>query len=329
MGSGGRFRVADYTRFRPILPPWRARMAGFGSPLGAEKMLKSMTAFAREQQSSESGEVVWEIKSVNHRYLEPGFRLPDEFRQLEPELRARLGRQLSRGKLDIGLRYRLSPRLQGEIRLNDEMVRTLRDLEREVLNIVHDGQSLAVIDILRWPGVIDEDSRDFTPLRVLALEAFDAALEQLMQNRRREGEALLGMIASRLKEVRAIVDAVQHRRPQVLQAMRDKWTRQLEDKLEQWSSSADSGRLEQELLLLAQKIDVEEELDRLLAHVEEVEQVLQRDEPVGRRLDFLMQELNREANTLSSKSQDAETTRLAVDLKVLIEQMREQVQNIE
>ncbi len=292
-------------------------------------MLKSMTAFAREQQSNEFGEITWEIKSVNHRYLEPGFRLPDEFRQIEPELRARLGRRVSRGKLDIGLRYRLSPRLQGEIRLNSDLVRALRDLEREVLNIVHDGQSLSVSDILRWPGAIDEDARDFTPLRALALDAFDAALEQLLQNREREGEALRGMIASRIEELRRIVQQVHQRRPRVLAAMREKWVAQLEDKLSQWSASADPARLEQELVLLAQKLDVEEELDRLIAHADEVEQVLSRDEPVGRRLDFLMQELNREANTLSSKSQDAETTRLAVDLKVLIEQMREQVQNIE
>jgi uncharacterized protein (TIGR00255 family) len=292
-------------------------------------MLKSMTAFAREQQENDFGEIVWEIKSVNHRYLEPVFRLPDEFRQLEPELRARLGRRVSRGKLDIGLRYKLSPRLQGEIRLNTDLVRVLRDLERDILNIVHDGQSLSVADILRWPGAIDEDARDFTPLRTLALEAFDAALEQLIDNRQREGQALQEMIASRLQRVAGIVREVQQRRPQVLSAMREKWTAQLEDKLQQWSASADSGRLEQELVMLAQKIDVEEELDRLLAHVDEVRQVLERDEPVGRRLDFLMQELNREANTLSSKSQDAETTRLAVDLKVLIEQMREQVQNIE
>jgi len=296
---------------------------------GHTEMLKSMTAFAREQQENDFGEIVWEIKSVNHRYLEPVFRLPDEFRQLEPELRARLGRQVSRGKLDIGLRYKLSPRLQGEIRLNTDLVRVLRDLERDILNIVHDGQSLSVADILRWPGAIDEDARDFTPLRELALEAFDAALEQLVDNRLREGQALHEMIASRLQRVAGIVREVQQRRPQVLSAMREKWTAQLEDKLQQWSASADGNRLEQELVMLAQKIDVEEELDRLLAHVDEVGQVLDRDEPVGRRLDFLMQELNREANTLSSKSQDAETTRLAVDLKVLIEQMREQVQNIE
>ncbi len=292
-------------------------------------MLKSMTAFAREQRGNEQGEVVWEIKSVNHRYLEPGFRLPEEFRQLEPELRNRIGARIHRGKLEIGLRYKLSPRLQSRVPLNEEVVRGLRDVEREILNIVHDGQSLSVADILRWPGAIDETAMDFAPLRELALEAFGAALEQLVQNREREGAALREMIVSRLAQLRDIVGEVQQRRPQVLQAMREKWSAQLEEKLQQWSASADSGRLEQELVLLAQKLDVEEELDRLLAHADEVGQVLDRDEAVGRRLDFLMQELNREANTLSSKSQDAETTRLAVDLKVLIEQMREQVQNIE
>ena len=292
-------------------------------------MLKSMTAFAREQRGNPQGEVVWEIRSVNHRYLEPVFRLPEEFRQLEPELRKRIGAAIRRGKLDIGLRYKLDPRLQSRIPLNQEVVRGLRDVEREILNIVHDGESLSVADILRWPGAVDETAMDFAPLRELALEAFDAALQQLLQNREREGAALEDMIAGRLAQLREIVHEVQQRRPQVLQAMREKWSAQLEDKLRQWSASADSSRLEQELVLLAQKLDVEEELDRLLAHADEVAQVLDRDEAVGRRLDFLMQELNREANTLSSKSQDAETTRLAVELKVLIEQMREQVQNIE
>ncbi|MBC8478450.1 YicC family protein [bacterium] len=292
-------------------------------------MLKSMTAFARVQQSNDSGEIVWEIKSVNHRYLESGFKLPEDFRSLEPEVRRRIAQHIQRGKLDIGLRYKLNKSVQTSVQLNVDLVKNLRKVEREVLAIVHEGHSLSVADILRWPGVVDEADKDFRPLQELALQGLTEALEQLVDSREREGAALYEMIASRCRQLSDIVDRVQQRRPEVLDAMRQKWTAQLEDKLANWTELADSGRLEQELVVLAQKIDVEEELDRLKAHVQEVEQVLDRDEAVGRRLDFLMQELNREANTLSSKSQDTETTRLAVDLKVLIEQMREQVQNIE
>ncbi len=292
-------------------------------------MIKSMTAFSRVQQSNDSGEIVWELKSVNHRYLEPGFKLPDDFKQIEPAIRQKLGQSLKRGKLDISLRYRLSTQDATNINLNEELVKQLRQVEQDVLKIVHEGHSLSVADILRWPGVVDESARDFSPLHELAVSSFDEALQQLVANREREGQALHEMIATRCQQISDIVRQVQQRRPQMLEAMRQKWTNQLDEKLAQWSETADAGRLEQELVILAQKIDVEEELDRLLAHIAEVESVLQRDEAVGRRLDFLMQELNREANTLSSKSQDSETTRLAVDIKVFIEQMREQVQNIE
>ncbi len=292
-------------------------------------MIKSMTAFSRVQQSNDSGEIVWELKSVNHRYLEPGFKLPDDFKQIEPAIRQKLGQSLKRGKLDISLRYRLSTQDATNINLNEELVKQLRQVEQAVLKIVHEGHSLSVADILRWPGVVDESARDFSPLHELAVNSFDEALQQLVANREREGQALHEMIATRCQQISDIVRQVQQRRPQMLEAMRQKWTNQLDEKLAQWSETADTGRLEQELVILAQKIDVEEELDRLLAHIAEVESVLQRDEAVGRRLDFLMQELNREANTLSSKSQDTETTRLAVDIKVLIEQIREQVQNIE
>lgn len=292
-------------------------------------MLKSMTAFSRVQQSSDAGDIVWEIKSVNHRYLEPSFKLPDEFRQLEPEIRQQLGQYLKRGKLDINLRYKLNRNAPSAIQLNEDLVKNLRSVEQQVLKIVHEGHSLSVSDILRWPGVVEESDLDFKPLQELAMSTLQQTLQQLVDNREREGQALFEMIDSRCQQVREIVQQVQQRRPQVVEAIRQKWVTQLQDKLGQWSESADQGRLEQELTLLVQKIDVEEELDRLLTHVSEVQQVLQRDEAIGRRLDFLMQELNREANTLSSKSQDSETTRLAVDLKVLIEQMREQVQNIE
>jgi uncharacterized protein (TIGR00255 family) len=288
-----------------------------------------MTAFARLQQSSDAGSITWELRSVNHRYLEPGIKLPDEFRQLEPEIRKLLGKYLTRGKIDLSLRYKVDDKQLGKIALNESIVRNLREVEQQVLNIVHEGSKLSVSNILEWPGVISEGERDFSALHQLSLTCLEASLQQLQQSRESEGAALEELIRGRCQQVSDIVVEVRKHRPEVLAAMREKWTAALDEKLQQWRESANENRLEQELVMLAQKLDVEEELDRLDTHVAEVLNVLDRDEAVGRRLDFLMQELNREANTLGSKSQDGLTTQQAVDLKVLIEQMREQVQNIE
>ena len=288
-----------------------------------------MTAFARVQQANEAGAITWELRSVNHRYLEPGIKLPDEFRQLEPEIRKLLGQYLTRGKIDLSLRYKIDQQQQSKITLNDNIVHSLREVEQMVLNIVHEGSKLSVSDILAWPGVISEVECDLSELHQLALTCLEATLEQLQQSRESEGAALEEMIRSRCRQVSDIVAEVRKHRPEIVAALRAKWEAALDEKLAQWRESANESRLEQELVLLAQKLDVEEELDRLDTHVAEVLNVLERDEAVGRRLDFLMQELNREANTLGSKSQDSLTTQLAVDLKVLIEQMREQVQNIE
>jgi uncharacterized protein (TIGR00255 family) len=288
-----------------------------------------MTAFARVQESNDTGSITWELRSVNHRYLEPGLKLPDEFRQLEPEIRKLLGRYLTRGKIDLSLRYKIDQQQQGNIGLNEDILRSLREVEQQVLNIVHEGSKLSVSDILSWPGVINEGERDFTGLHQLAVSCLDSALQQLQQSREAEGSALEEMIRSRCAKASDIVAEVRRHRPEMMTALREKWESTLDEKLQQWRESANENRLEQELVMLAQKLDVEEELDRLDTHIAEVLNVLDRDEAVGRRLDFLMQELNREANTLGSKSQDGVTTQQAVDLKVLIEQMREQVQNIE
>jgi len=288
-----------------------------------------MTAFARIQQSNDAGAITWELRSVNHRYLEPGLKLPDDFRQLEPEVRKLLGKYLTRGKIDLSLRYKIDAQKQGKIAVNKGIVQNLREVEQQVLNIVHEGSKLSVSDILAWPGVISEVECDLSELHQLALTCLEAALAQLQESRETEGAALEEMIRSRCQQVSDIVGAVRKHRPEIVAALRAKWEAALDEKLAQWRESANESRLEQELVLLAQKLDVEEELDRLDTHVAEVLKVLGRDEAVGRRLDFLMQELNREANTLGSKSQDGVTTQQAVDLKVLIEQMREQVQNIE
>lgn len=288
-----------------------------------------MTAFARVQQSNDAGSITWELRSVNHRYLEPGIKLPDEFRQLEPEIRKLLGKYLTRGKVDLSLRYKIDQQQQSAVSLNEDIVRSLREVERKVLNIVHEGSKLSVSDILSWPGVVSEGERDLSALLELSTTCLEAALVQLQESRESEGSALEEMIRSRCQQISDIVAEVRKHRPELIVALREKWSAALDEKLQQWRESANENRLEQELVMLAQKLDVEEELDRLDTHIAEVLKVLERDEAVGRRLDFLMQELNREANTLGSKSQDGVTTQQAVDLKVLIEQMREQVQNIE
>jgi len=288
-----------------------------------------MTAFARLQESCDAGTLTWEIRSVNHRYLEPGLKLPDDFKSLEPEIRKLVSRYLKRGKVDIGLRYKLNGTSEGKIRLNQEIVHQLRQLEQEVLNIVHEGSKLTVADILSWPGVISDSEGDLSPLISLALGSLENTLKQLVETRETEGRALAIMINSRCTKISKIVQQLRAHQPAIMMSMREKWELNLSEKLKKWNADADHGRLEQELVILAQKLDVAEELDRIDTHITEVKKVLKREEAVGRRLDFLMQELNREANTLGSKSQDSQTTQYSVDLKVLIEQMREQVQNIE
>ena len=249
--------------------------------------------------------------------------------ELEPEIRKLAAQYLTRGKVDIGLRYKIDQQSQDDISLNEDLVLKLREVEQQVLNIVHEGSKLSVADILSWPGVISDSERDMTPLLELAMSSLANALDQLRQGREEEGRALEELIRARCEKITEIVAAVRELRPKMLTALREKWESNLDEKLAQWRESASENRLEQELVMLAQKLDVDEELDRLDTHVAEVLNVLGRDEAVGRRLDFLMQELNREANTLGSKSQDSAITQLTVDLKVLIEQMREQVQNIE
>ncbi len=292
-------------------------------------MIRSMTGFARVEETNEAGSITWELRSVNHRYLESGIKVPEDFRQLEPEIRKLVAKYLTRGKVELGLRYKIDQLQQRDISLNSDIVLSLRKVELQVLDIVHEGSKLSVSDILSWPGVITETERDLTSFNKLTLSCLEAALKQLQQGRETEGKALDELIRSRCAQISEIVGELRKHLPEMLTALRQKWESNLDDKLKQWREKGNEDRLEQELVMLAQKLDVEEELDRLDTHVVEVLNVLDRDEAVGRRLDFLMQELNREANTLGSKSQDSLTTQHAVDLKVLIEQMREQVQNIE
>ena len=288
-------------------------------------MMLSMTAFSRQQSEQEWGSLTWEIRSVNHRYLEVSLRLPDLFRGLENSIRGAVRKKLSRGKIECQLRYKAGESFQSELHLNRALIQKLIQANMEIEQLTGASTVLSSTEILRWPGVIQDQEFDITAIEKPAFELFGDALEDLIASRQREGEELKGFIQKRIDSIRKIVSTVKTAMPEILAAQRQN----LADKLDALKADLEPSRLEQEITLLAQKADVDEELDRLASHLNEVERVLSNAGQKGRRLDFLMQELNREANTLSSKSIVAETTLSAVELKVLIEQMREQIQNVE
>lgn len=287
-----------------------------------------MTAFARSDQKGEVADISWEIRSVNHRYLDVSLHLPDGFLALENKLKASIANKLKRGKLDAKLRYQLKDESDDEILLNEPRVNTLLLAHKQLEALSKKDLALTAMDILQWQGVVEQAPLVLDNLFKPAFAGLNIALDDLLQSRENEGKHLCNFITQRCDKIKLIVKEVRLRREQVVAALRNKIIKRIHD-LEIEAGAIDNGRLEQELVFYAQRLDVDEELDRLDAHLAEVQDVLKREEAVGRRLDFLMQELNREANTLGSKSNDAETTRAAVDLKVLIEQMREQVMNIE
>jgi uncharacterized protein (TIGR00255 family) len=288
-------------------------------------MAASMTAFARKQQEYEWGTLSWEIRSVNHRYLEPGLRLPELLRPLEPAIRDALRKAIARGKVDCQVRIQTREEVTRQEELNFAIVGQLSDMSQQVRDIIPDASPLSINEILRWPGVLLEHEIDASAILTDAMALLHSTLAEFNTARQREGDELAQLIRQRLHAINAIVASIRERLPEILQRQQDN----IRTRLDALKTELDPARLEQEIVLLAQKADVDEELDRLATHVAEVERVLGTHEPIGRRLDFLMQELNREANTLSSKSIVAETTMNAVELKVLIEQMREQIQNIE
>ena len=288
-------------------------------------MIRSMTAFGRQSRQWDWGTLIWEVKSVNHRYLEISTRMPDDFRALEMRLRTLLGKRLGRGKVDCALRFQKSDEMGTEINVNEVLAKQIAAASREVDSYLYNSAPVNSMDILRWPGVLQTPEVDMEAVHNGAMALLEDTIDDLVDTRLREGEKLKQIIEQRLSTMREVVAQVKDRIPDVLVQMRDK----LEARLEEIKTEVDPARVEQELVMLTQRLDVEEEMDRLETHIEEVTRVLGEDEPIGRRLDFLMQELNREANTLGSKSQDTEMTRASVDLKVLIEQVREQVQNIE
>ena len=288
-------------------------------------MLHSMTGFARESTESSLGTLTWEIRAVNHRYLDIQFRIPDELRANEQALRQQLSDRLKRGKVECSLHFRRAFDEKREMQLDEELVTLLAARIVELSASLRNPGSVDPVDLLRWPGVVQQPDIDTEPLFVESAKLLDVAVAALATMRASEGERIVKMLQSRLKDIDRIASGVKARMPQVLEAARAKQT----ERIAKLDVEADPSRLEVELALVAQKIDVDEELDRLDSHVAEIRATLEKEEPVGRRLDFLMQELNREANTLASKSADGETTKAAVDLKVLIEQMREQIQNVE
>ncbi|MDO8343536.1 MAG: YicC/YloC family endoribonuclease [Cellvibrio sp.] len=289
-------------------------------------MPRSMTGFARRETKLPWGTLVWEIRSVNHRYLEPSFRLPEDFREIEPYLRDAMRKALQRGKVEASLSVQWEQEGESDLGINLSKIAQLTKAAQQINGLLGAiAAPVNALDILRWPGVIQKQELDREQMHKAALELFDLALEGLIEHRSREGAELQQLIINRLDSVSAQVVNVRARMPEILAAQREK----LQTKLAALQVELEPERLEQEIVLLAQKADVDEELDRLDTHVLEVKRSLKQTDSLGRRLDFLMQELNREANTLSSKSIVSETTQAAVELKVLIEQMREQVQNIE
>jgi len=288
-------------------------------------MLHSMTGFARHIGESPVGTLTVELRAVNHRYLDVQFRLPEELRGKEVELRQQVSEVLKRGKVECSVHFRRATGSTDDMSVDSELVRQIGAGIAEVSSLLPDAGSVDPIDVLRWPGVVLEPNVDAEPVYIEARVVLGGALDALSEMRRNEGERIATMLESRCRDIRKIGASVRARLPDVLAAVRQRQ----QDRLDKLEVSADPARLETELALVAQKLDVDEELDRLESHVVEILEVIGRDEPVGRRLDFLMQELNREANTLGSKSADTETTRAAVELKVLIEQLREQVQNVE
>ena len=294
-------------------------------------MIRSMTGFARSAQTSALGMLVWELRTVNHRYLEVSLRLPDDFKSLESELRQVISSSVRRGKLDATLQFKAAPDGAAMLSLDtttlDALILRAQEVSRRAT--AHGGTlaSPTALDLLRWPGVIKDPEIDRTPLLDTARQTLQSALNELMTSRSSEGQRIEAMLAGRCQQLATLVAGVRARLPEVRQKIKAR----LEERLGQLVLAAEPNRerFEQELSLALSKMDVDEELDRLASHITECGKALSGDEPAGRKLDFLMQEFNREANTLSSKSQDSETTRAALEMKVLIEQMREQVQNIE
>jgi uncharacterized protein (TIGR00255 family) len=288
-------------------------------------MPHSMTGFSTAEARAGSFRLVWEIRSVNHRFLELGFRLPEELRAVEPECRELVGSTIKRGKVDCTLKVSADERGVAAGNIVAGALERLRKLDEQVRHVFRDARPMTAQEVLRWPGVLEEPAQNIEELGEAVKTCLTAALRALTDSRAREGARIAEMLDKRNAGITALIAAI---KPQ-LDGVQLRYRDRLRERLQRLEVQADPDRLEQELALMAQRVDVAEEIDRLASHVAEIQAILHRDEPIGRRLDFVIQELNREANTFASKVQEEALTRVAVELKVLIEQMREQVQNLE
>ena len=288
-------------------------------------MVKSMTAYARREEKSPFGAMTIELRSVNHRFLEMNIKMPEELRALEIKLRERIKEKLKRGKLDLVMRLHLQQTDNQSIAFNHDLAEQIAKTLHDIDKLIYNAAPVNAIDILNWPGVMDTQDIELDEIKESLFLLLDKTLEELLDGKKREGNALAQMITQRVSEMRKLVSMIRKQMPQLLQHQRTR----LEEKLQTLKAEMDNDRLEQEMVYIAQKADVAEELDRLDTHLDEISRTMDSDEAIGRRLDFLMQELNREANTLGSKSIAKLMTQASVDMKVLIEQMREQIQNIE
>ncbi|HHF2884656.1 YicC family protein [Vibrio diabolicus] len=288
-------------------------------------MIYSMTAYARKEVKGDWGSAVWEIRSVNQRYLETYFRMPEQFRGLEPVLRERFRKRLARGKVECNLRFEANPAAKGELSINEALASQVIKAAEQVMHMTGERSRINPFQVMQWPGVMETPEQDMDAVNKVLLEAFEGAMDDFIEARAREGENMKALIEQRLNAISAEVVKVRARMPEILEWQRER----LFSKFEDAKVELDPSRIEQELILLAQKSDVAEELDRLDSHVKETTNILKKGGAVGRRLDFMMQEFNRESNTLASKSISTDITASGVELKVLIEQMREQIQNIE
>jgi uncharacterized protein (TIGR00255 family) len=282
-----------------------------------------MTAYARREIKDYWGTGTWEVRSVNQRYLETFIRAPEQFRGMEPVIRERLRKHLQRGKVEVFLKFVANPAHVGELSINESLAEQLINSAKWVQQ--YSNGDINPVDILRWPGVMEAQELDMDSVNTALIAGLDQVIEDFKSARADEGENLQEMIATRLDAILEQVDIVETHMPEIAKWQREKLIQKLED----LTANIDESRLEQELIYLAQKQDVAEELDRLKSHVKETKKILTKGGACGRRLDFMMQEFNREANTLASKSINSDITSAAVELKVLIEQMREQIQNIE
>lgn len=287
-------------------------------------MAHSMTGFARSETSGNWGSLAWEARSVNHRYLDVRLKLPDMLRPLEQTFREAVAARISRGKVELNLKLQADSTSQ-TIEIDHQRLAALGEALAQVQRTVTECNRPDSLQLLHYPGVLQEAQPDMQAIQEAAQMSLQVLLDDLQRARNEEGERLARMLRSRAEQIAGHADGAAHRLPQVRQA----WESNLRQRLAAVNVETDPARLEQEIVLNAQRMDVAEELDRVHSHIDALEDALAREGPIGRRLDFLMQEFNREANTLSSKSQDAELTNHAVEMKVLIEQMREQVQNIE